>query len=589
MFTLQTLNPSTRTCDPIGGSRRFFPRTSRDSDMNTKLLLLRSLLAVATGLMLHSSFAAGQIDLVDGNVSVTTVSGQTRAPAKGERIEAGDAISTGRGGEIHVRMDDNALIALRSNSFLKIEAYKADGNADDSAVFRLLRGSLRSITGWIGKNNPQRYALYTPTATVGIRGTDHETLVVENGTEAGTYDKVNTGETELLTTHGKVAVLPGKAAFASKAGQAPVVLASIPALFVPGKNEAAVETSKKALEDTRDERWLQKQKDNERAGGGRTGSPKIGDPEEARKALIGFENFLRAFEAGDVSTLRQRLDPAMIGYQQLLDNITYGNNECKQMRVNLFNTQVQAGPDLAVVQTSWEKRCLYMPTFSPKLASGRATVLLHRGANGWQFAAITAGNMFDRFAVSVTPPTTPTGPTTPTTPGTTPVTPVTTTPGTSTPVTTTPGTTPGTTSPGTSTPTTGVVTPPTTTTSSPTGTGTGTTTVVGTVPPTSTPSTPAASCFGANGGFVPCPTTSTPASTCVSVAGALAPCTPASTPTTAPPASTPTSTPATTPTPVPVRTLPPILTCTVSGRTVPCSSIRNTSLCTRRGTVLICP
>ncbi len=439
-------------------------------------------------------------------------------------------------------------------------------------MFRLLRGSLRSITGWIGKNNPQRYALYTPTATVGIRGTDHETLVVENGAEAGTYDKVNTGETELLTPHGKVGVLPGKAAFAAKTGQAPVVLASIPALFVPGKNEAAVETSKKALEDTRDERWLQKQKDNERAGGGRTGTPKIGDPEEARKALTSFENFLHAFEAGDVSTLRQRLDPAMIGYQQLLDNVTYGNNECKQMRVNLFNTQVQAGPDLAVVQTSWEKRCLYMPTFSPKLATGRATVLLHRGANGWQFAAITAGNMFDRFAVSVTPPTTTPGTTTPgtTTPGTT-------TPGTTTPGTTTPGTTtPGTTTPGTSTP--GTTTPGTTTP--------GTSTPV--TPPSTTPSTPTPICLGSNGGIVPCtPTTtpSTPATVCHGVTGAIVPCPTTSGPTTAvPPPTTP---PASTPT-IPVRVLPPT-TCTVSGRVVACSSIRNTSLCTRRGSVLICP
>ncbi len=581
MFCLETLNPTSLTRDPNCGRRRIFPRTSRDSDMKTTQLLLRSLLAIATGLMLQSSYAAGRIDLVDGNVSVTTAAGQVRSPAKGERIEAGDAITTGRGGEIQVHMDDNALIALRSNSFLKVEAYKADGGADDSAVFRLLRGSLRSITGWIGKNNPQRYALYTPTATVGIRGTDHETMVVENGADAGTYDKVNTGETELLTPRGKVGVTPGKAGFAAKAGQAPVVLASIPALFVPSKNEDLIESSKKKLEDTRDERWLQKQKENERAGGGRTGMPKIGDPEEARKALMGFENFLRTFEAGDISALRQQLDPAMIGYQQLLDNITYGNNECKQMRVNLFNTQVQAGPDLAVVQTSWEKRCLYMPTFSPKLASGRATVLLHRGANGWQFAAITAGNMFDRFAVSVTPPTKPTGtPTTPgsTTPGTTPTTPSTTpsTPGTTTPGTTTPGTTPtppstapstpGTTTPGTTTPGT-TPTPPSTTPST----------------PSTTPSTPTGSCFGANGGFVPCPTTSTPTTTCTSVTGALAPCPPASTPTTAPPASTPTSTPL-----IPIRVLPPP-TCTVSGRVVPCSSIRNTSLCTRRGSVLICP
>lgn len=130
----------------------------------------------------------------------------------------------------------------------------------------------------------------------------------------------------------------------------------------------------------------------------------IGDPEDARRALAAFEDMLRAFEAGNVTQIRQRLDPAMIGYQQLLDNITLDSNECKQMRVSLLNTQVQAGPDLAVIQTSWEKRCLMLPSFTPRISSGRATILLHLGASGWRFAAITGGNMFDRMPAPAVAP-----------------------------------------------------------------------------------------------------------------------------------------------------------------------------------------
>lgn len=505
--------------------------------MKKTRLIQGTLLAFAACLLMQNAYAAGQIDLVEGNVSVTTAAGQLRIPGKGERVEAGDSISTGRGGEIHIHMDDNGLIALRANTVLKIEAYKAEGTVDDSAVFRILRGSFRSITGWIGKNSPQRYAVITPTATVGIRGTDHETLVVEDGADAGTYDKVNTGETELVTPHGKVAILPGHAAFTSKRGiEPPKLLAAVPALFVPTQNEALIETSKKILEDSREERLQQKQKENERKAVGKDGKAQLGNPEDGRKALAAFESFLRAFEAGDVSQIRQRLSPSMIGYQQLLDNITLGNNECKQMRVNLFNTQVQAGPDLAVVQTSWEKRCLFLPTFTPKLASGRATVLLHLGPTGWTFAAITAGNMFDRFAVSVATPAKPpvvlpnTAPATPpSTPTPTPVTPPTTAPVTTptpTPV-TPPSTAPATTPTPTPTTTPAPVTPPTTA-------------PVTTPPPATRPST--------------APPVTAP--TC----GLLAPC------------------PSTAPT-----------TCTVSGRVVPCSSIRSTALCTRRGSVLVCP
>lgn len=362
-----------------------------------------TLLALALGLFLQQAHAAGQIDFIEGNVSVTTAAGQLRIPGKGENIEAGDAIVTGRDGEIHVRMDDNALIAMRANTFLRIEAYKAEGGADDSAVFRLLRGSFRSVTGWIGKNNPKNYAVRTTTATIGIRGTDHEVLVVGEGEDAGTYDKVNTGETEMDTPVGKVSVLPGQAAFAPKTGSLPPrVLAAVPALFAATKNEAAIESSKKLLEDTRDERLEQKQKDNVRKGADSRGRPKIGEPEDARRALAAFEDILRAFEAGNVSLIRQKLDPSMIGFQQLLDNITLESNECKQMRVTLVNTQVQAGPNLAVLQTGWEKRCLLLPNFTPRLTTGRSTVLLHLGSNGWTFAAITGGSMLERSAPPVT-------------------------------------------------------------------------------------------------------------------------------------------------------------------------------------------
>jgi hypothetical protein len=368
--------------------------------MNRKPISKFALPLLCAALLAQSALAAGQIDLVEGGVGVVSPNGQLRVPKKGERIEAGDSITTSKDGEIHVHMDDDGYVALRPNTFLKIDAYKAEGGADDAAVFRLIAGSFRSITGWIGKISPKNYAVITPTSTIGVRGTDHETLVVESGENAGTYDKVTSGETEMVTSIGKVSVLPGQAAFVPKTGAPlPKVLAVVPAVFQPTKNEASIDKIKVILDGSREDRREKKLKENIRKGVGADGKPKIGDPRDARKALKVFEEFLRAFEAGDVATIRQKLDPSMIGYQQLLDNITQENNECKQMRVSLFDTQVQAGPDLAVLQTGWEKRCLLAPSFTPKLTSGRSTILLHLGAgSSWNFAAITGGNMLERSA-----------------------------------------------------------------------------------------------------------------------------------------------------------------------------------------------
>jgi len=352
-----------------------------------KILLLALLLA---GGSVH---AAGLINLLEGNVSVTNKNGELRIPARGERVEVGDKITTGRDGEIHIITDDSGLLALRPNTTLNIDAYRADGGSDDNVALKLMRGTFRSITGWIGKTWPKNYSVRTAHAAIGIRGTDHEPLVVEDGLDAGTYDKVNAGRTLLDTPFGKIEIGPKQAGFMPKdASQPPKVLAQIPALFKPAKNEAAIEKTKAILEPAADEKLKTKQRDNMRKGAGADGKPKIGDMEAGRKAAAALDEVLRAYETGNTAFIRNRLDPAMIGYQRLLDGIAVEANQCKQMRLRLLDTQIQAGPDLVVIQTAWEKRCVQLPNFTPRLDSGRSTFLMHLGAGGWSVAAISGSN-----------------------------------------------------------------------------------------------------------------------------------------------------------------------------------------------------
>jgi hypothetical protein len=65
------------------------------------------------------------------------------------------------------------------------------------------------------------------------------------------------------------------------------------------------------------------------------------------------------------------------------------------MRVRLYDTQVQAGPDLAVIQTNWEKRCLMLPAFTPRIDSGFSTFLMHKDKTGWGMAALSGANPFE--------------------------------------------------------------------------------------------------------------------------------------------------------------------------------------------------
>jgi FtsZ-binding cell division protein ZapB len=187
---------------------------------------------------------AGVVSLVQGKASVAQAGAAPRALKVGDTIHEGDVLTTAKDGELHLLMQDTGFMVLRPDSQFMVMGYKADGGEDDKGVFKLLKGGVRSITGWIGRFNASAYQVRTPTATVGIRGTDHETRYIPEGSsegEAGTYDKVYAGQTYLQTEGGGAEVSPNQAGFASDAPrERPRVLAHMPGVFRPGPHEAEI-------------------------------------------------------------------------------------------------------------------------------------------------------------------------------------------------------------------------------------------------------------------------------------------------------------------------------------------------------------
>lgn len=120
----------------------------------------------------------------------------------------------------------------------------------------------------------------------------------------------------------------------------------------------------------------------------------VADLAEARKALKSLDEFIRAYEAGNANLLRAKLAPSLIGYQRLIDGIIQDTNRYKQIRLHLLNTQVLAGPDVAVIQTDWEKRFLDVAGMRPGLFEGHSMFLMHREGEGWRIAAFSGDNPF---------------------------------------------------------------------------------------------------------------------------------------------------------------------------------------------------
>ncbi len=172
--------------------------------------------------------AAGQIQFVSGSAQLTTEAGKTRPLRKGDPVNEGDTLATAPAAALQVKMRDGGIVAMRPDSRVKIDSFKFNDKEDgtERSNFSLLKGGFRAITGLIGRTNKQNYRVTTPTATIGIRGTDHEIFVVLPGSPLaavappGAYNKVNTGETYMANSKGEISILPNQMGFAG-ADQAP--------------------------------------------------------------------------------------------------------------------------------------------------------------------------------------------------------------------------------------------------------------------------------------------------------------------------------------------------------------------------------
>jgi len=183
---------------------------------------------------------AGVANFVNGDASIAD-SNMSQPLTSGTVVMQGQVIETGANGEVHIVFDDGGLLALRPSSRVQIEHVQIIGAFSDSLTMTLLRGAMRSITGWVGKFDRNNYQLRAATATVGIRGTDHEVAIIAAGEERGgeipgVHNWVHEGGTTLENAGGSMDVEPGHAAWAPHNGQAPQAHQGIPAYLLRRKS-----------------------------------------------------------------------------------------------------------------------------------------------------------------------------------------------------------------------------------------------------------------------------------------------------------------------------------------------------------------
>jgi hypothetical protein len=145
--------------------------------MRIATTLVRNALALAVlfGLAAAAAAAAsdiGQVKIAKGQVTIER-QGKAMPATVGARLQVADVVRTGADGSVGITMDDDSLLSAGPNSALSLDNYAFDSTTNQGRFNTSLnKGTLSVISGRIAKQTPDAMTVRTPTAILGVRGTE---------------------------------------------------------------------------------------------------------------------------------------------------------------------------------------------------------------------------------------------------------------------------------------------------------------------------------------------------------------------------------------------------------------------------------
>jgi hypothetical protein len=136
------------------------------------LVLVASLIAVLAGAAPALAQDAGHIKVIKGSVRLQRAA-QAMAATVGMKVQQGDVLTTGGDGSVGITFLDSSLLSAGPNSVLSIDRFAFDTTTHTGALETTLRsGTLAAVSGKIAKQSPGAMKVRTPSAVLGVRGTE---------------------------------------------------------------------------------------------------------------------------------------------------------------------------------------------------------------------------------------------------------------------------------------------------------------------------------------------------------------------------------------------------------------------------------
>ena len=130
-----------------------------------------------------SSFASiiGDVILHEGNANIERTDGEDVDAKKDLDIFQYDTVKTGKG-KVAIGFIDDTRVDVTQHSKLIIDEFVYDPNTKTGSLsLKAALGTVRYASGQIAKTSPTSVQIKTPTATIGVRGTDFSMTIDEVG------------------------------------------------------------------------------------------------------------------------------------------------------------------------------------------------------------------------------------------------------------------------------------------------------------------------------------------------------------------------------------------------------------------------
>jgi len=151
--------------------------------MRTSNIIIGCILLTLTILPLRSSFASiGEVTLHEGSGVIDRKDGDKGIVVEKELdVFSYDTVKTGNG-KIGIEFIDATRVDVTEHSKLIIDEFVYDPNSGTGKLsLKAKLGTVRYASGQIAKNSKQNVKITTPTATIGVRGTDFTMTIDEIG------------------------------------------------------------------------------------------------------------------------------------------------------------------------------------------------------------------------------------------------------------------------------------------------------------------------------------------------------------------------------------------------------------------------